>query len=146
MILNLEANPIAELGIRVRSILGVPEVVLTDTIISSPVFITKAEKFINKNIKEYETLDKDLIEIATIYYICYLICPGMYSRLPKRMENLSTKTLLQDIDWDKMALEMLEKSIETLEEAIALETDEDINYSVTFAKLSASSEYPNPNV
>ena len=87
MVINLEDNPIDELGIRVRAIMGVPELVLLDEIISSPVFITKAEKYINKNIEEYEELDKRLIEIATIYYICYLLCPGMYARLPKQMER-----------------------------------------------------------
>ena len=66
MVINLEDNPIDELGIRVRAIMGVPELVLLDEIISSPVFITKAEKYINKNIEEYEELDKRLIEIATI--------------------------------------------------------------------------------
>lgn len=145
MVINLEDNPIDELGIRVRAIMGVPELVLLDEIISSPVFITKAEKYINKNIEEYEELDKRLIEIATIYYICYLLCPGMYARLPKQMENVSTKTVLQSIDWDKMAIDMLGKCNEILEEAISEVTD-DIDYSVSFAVLTDSSEYPNTNI
>lgn len=145
MVINLEDNPIDELGIRVRAIMGVPELVLLDEIISSPVFITKAEKYINKNIEEYEELDKRLIEIATIYYICYLLCPGMYARLPKQMENVSTKTVLQSIDWDKMAIDMLGKCNEILEEAISEVTD-DIDYSVSFAVLTNSSEYPNTNI
>lgn len=145
MVINLEDNPIDELGIRVRAIMGVPELVLLDEIISSPVFITKAEKYINKNIEEYEGLDKRLIEIATIYYICYLLCPGMYARLPKQMENVSTKTVLQSIDWDKMAIDMLGKCNEILEEAISEVTD-DIDYSVSFAVLTDSSEYPNTNI
>ena len=142
MQIDLEKNKIDELGMRVRAIMGVPELILIDDVISSPVFITKAEKYINKNIKEYDNLDENLIEIATIYYICYLLCPGMYARLPKQMENISTKTILQGIDWDKMALEMLDKCNETLNQAIS-EIGEDINYSFTFAALSASSEYPN---
>lgn len=145
MVINLEDNPIDELGIRVRAIMGVPELVLLDDIISSPVFITKAEKYINKNIEEYEGLDERLIEIATIYYICYLLCPGMYARLPKQMENVSTKTVLQSIDWDKMAIDMLGKCNEILEEAISEVTD-DIDYSVSFAVLTDSSEYPNTNI
>lgn len=145
MVINLEDNPIDELGTRVRAIMGVPELVLLDDIISSPVFITKAEKYINKNIEEYEELDERLIEIATIYYICYLLCPGMYARLPKQMENVSTKTVLQSIDWDKMAIDMLGKCNEILEEAISEVTD-DIDYSVSFAVLTDSSEYPNTNI
>ena len=145
MVIDLEENPIDELGDRVRAIMGVPELVLLDDTISSPVFITKAEKYINKNIQEYEGLDENLIEIATIYYICYLLCPGMYSRLPKQMENVSTKTVLQSIDWDKMALDMLGKCNEILEEAI-LEVGDDIDYSVSFAVLTDSSEYPNTNI
>ena len=66
-------------------------------------------------------------------------------RLPKQMENVSTKTILQSIDWDKMALDMLDKCSETINDAI-LEIDEDIDYSVSFAVLTNSSEYPNTTI
>lgn len=145
MKIDLEENPIDELEVRVRAIMGVPELILIDDIISSPTFITRAEIFINKRIKDYENLDDRLIEIATIYYICYLLCPGMYARLPKQMENVSTKTILQNIDWDKMALEMLGKCNEVLDDAIS-EVDDSVDYSVSFATLTASSEYPNTNI
>lgn len=145
MKIDLEENSIDDLGTRVRAIMGVPELILIDDVISSPVFITRAEKYINKSIKDYEGLDENLIQIATIYYICYLLCPGMYARLPKQMENVSTKTVLQSIDWDKMALDMLAKCNEVLEEAI-LEIDEKIDYSVSFAVLTDSSEYPNTTI
>lgn len=145
MTINLEENPIDELEVRVRAIMGVPELILLDDTISSPVFLKRAEYYINKNIKDYEELDTSLIEIATIYYICYLLCPGMYARLPKQMENTSTKTILQTIDWDNMAIEMLNKCNEILDEAIA-QVDEDIDYSVSFATLTDSSEYPNENI
>lgn len=69
----------------------------------------------------------------------------MYSRLPKQMENISTKTVLQGIDWNSMALDMLGKCNEILEEAIS-EVNEDIDYSVSFATLTASSEYPNTTI
>lgn len=138
-------NKIEDLGTRVRAILGVPEDFLTDNIISSPVFITKAEKYINKNIVEYEGLDESLIKISYIYYICYLLCDGMYARLPKQMENVSTKTILQSINWDNKAIEMLNKCNETLEEAIE-EIGEDIEYGNSFAILTDSSEYPNTNI
>ena len=145
MTIDLEKNPIEDLEDRVRAIMGVPKLILIDDVISSPVFLSRAEKYINRQIKEYEELDEDLVKIATLYYICYLLCPGMYARLPKQMENVSTKTVLQNIDWDKMALDMLAKSNEVLEEAI-LEVDEDVDYSVSFAVLTGSSEYPNENI
>ena len=145
MKINLEDNPIDELEVRVRAIMGVPELILLNDVITSPDFLIRAERYINKRIKEYDNLDESLIQIATIYYICYLLCPGMYARLPKQMENVSTKTVLQNIDWDKMALEMLGKCNDLLEEAI-LEIGEDIDYSVSFATLTASSEYPNTNI
>lgn len=145
MTINLEENPIDELEVRVRAIMGVPKLILLDDTISSPVFLKRAEYYINKNIKDYEELDTSLIEIATIYYICHLLCPGMYARLPKQMENTSTKTILQTIDWDNMAIEMLNKCNEILDEAIA-QVDEDIDYSVSFATLTDSSEYPNENI
>ena len=145
MTIDLETNPIEDLEDRVRAIMGVPELILIDDVISSPVFLARAEKYINRRIKEYEELDESLIQIATLYYICYLLCPGMYARLPKQMENVSTKTVLQNIDWDKMALDMLAKCNEVLEEAL-LEIDEDIDYSVSFAVLTDSSEYPNETI
>ena len=142
MVIDIEEKAIENIGVRVRAILGVPELILMDEVITSPDFLKKAEKYINKNIKDYEGLDEILIEIAFIYYICYLLCPGMYSRLPKQMENISTKTILQSTNWNNMALEMLSKCNETLEEAI-LEVSDEIDYSVSFATLTDSSEYPN---
>ena len=145
MTIDLEASPIEDLEDRVRAIMGVPELILIDDVISSPVFLTRAEKYINRRIREYEELDENLVQIATLYYICYLLCPGMYARLPKQMENVSTKTVLQNIDWDKMALDMLAKCNEVLEEAL-LEIEEDVDYSVSFAVLTDSSEYPNETI
>ena len=140
----VDKNKIENLGIRVRAILGVPEEYLTDDIISSPTFAIKASKYINKNISEYEDLDENLLNIAFIYYICYLLCSGMSARLPKQMENVNTKTVLQSIDWDSKALEMLGQCNDTLEEA--LEDIEDIQYGETFAVLSDASEYPNTSI
>lgn len=145
MVINFEEKPIEQLGIKVRAIMGVPELILLDSTITSPIFLKKAEKYINKNIEEYDGLDEILIEIAAIYYICYLLCPGMYARLPKQMENVSTKTVLQGIDWNSMALDMLGKCNEALEEAISDVTD-DIDYSVSFATLTDASEYPNTTI
>lgn len=134
-----------ELPNRARAILGVPEEILTDEIISSPIFDLKASKYINKKIKEYENIDNDLLEIAYIYYVCYLLCTGMYARLPKQMENTSTKTILQTINWDERALDMLSTCDETIDMAVS-EIVEDLETGNTFAVLTSSSEYPNTTI
>lgn len=145
MTVDFTENKIDDLPIRVRAIMGVPDLILLDDVISSPDFLLRANKYINKIIKEYEDLDTSLLEIAAIYYICYLICPGMYARLPKQMENTSTKTILQSINWDAMAIEMLGKCNGILDDAIS-EVNDDIDYSVSFAVLTSSSEYPNDTI
>lgn len=132
---------IDELPKRVRAILGVPEELLTDDVILSIDFLIQAEAYVNNKIKEYEGLNEALIEIAYIYYICYLLCLGMYSRLPKQMENLSTKTVLQTIDWDSKALECLGKSNELILDTIN-EVEEEDMYN-TAATLSDETTYPN---
>lgn len=138
-----------ELGIRIRAIMGIPEEILDDSVINSPTFKVKAEKYINKKISNYteEQLSSqvELIDIAYLYYISYLLCTGMYARLPKQMENVSTKTILQTIDWDSKALEMLNKCDEIMDEIIS-EIDDDFQYGNTFAVLTNSSDYPNTNI
>ena len=115
MTINYSVEDIENFELQVRSILGVPEELLTDEVIDSPLFISKANKYINRNIKDYSDLDENLLQIALVYYVSYLLCPGMYARLPKQMGNVSTKTVLQDINWDEKALEMLDKANETLD-------------------------------
>ena len=136
------------IGKRVRAILGVPEAILTNEIISSSIFKKQAENYINKNIKEYlELIDKNnlnLLEISSMYYISYLLCSGMDARLPKQMENLSTKTVLNSINWDEKALEMLNNAEEVLEQFLEDYTDEN-GYS-TFADLSDEMDYPETNI
>ena len=136
------------IGKRIRAILGVPEAILTNEIISSSIFKEQAENFINKNIAEFlELIDKNntnLLEISSMYYIAYLLCSGMDARLPKQMENLSTKTVLNSINWDEKAIEMLNMSNEILEEF--LEDYPDDNGYNTFADLSDEMEYPETNI
>jgi hypothetical protein len=138
-----------ELGARIRAIMGIPEEILDDSIINSPTFKIKASKYINKKIADYTeqelSSNMELLNIAYLYYICYLLCTGMYARLPKQMENVSTKTILQTIDWDSMALEMLNKCDEIMDEIIS-EIDDDFQYGNTFAVLTDSSDYPNTNI
>jgi len=140
MTINFEKNKVEDLESRVRAVLGVPEEFLENEVISSPSFLIKANKYINKKIKDYEDLDESLIKIGYIYYVCYLLCSGMSARLPKQMENVNTKTVLQSIDWNKKALEMLDMCNGAIEDAIE-EYSED-EYQSTFAVLSNSSEYP----
>ena len=137
-----------EVGTRIRAIMGVPEEILDDSVISSPTFKIKAGRYINKKIADYTdeqlSTSLELLNIAYLYYIGYLLCTGMYARLPKQMENVNSKTVLQTIDWDSKALEMLGMCDDTIDEAIA--DIEDIQYGNTFAVLSDSSEYPNTNI
>ena len=144
MNIDFDAKPISNLPTRARAILGVPDVYLPDEVINSPVFTAKASKYVNKKIAEYEDLDSSLINIAFVYYVCYLLCTGMYARLPKQMENVNTKTVLQNIDWDSKALEMLGMCDETLEDAIS--DVEETQYGITMAVLSDASEYPNTTI
>jgi len=141
--------PKKELGIRIRAIMGVPEEILDDEVINSPTFKVKANKYINKKITDYteEQLSSsyELLDIAYLYYICYLLCTGMYARLPKQMENVSTKTILQTIDWDSKALEMLDTCNAIMDDIIS-EIDDGFQYGNTFAVLTDSSDYPNTNI
>lgn len=136
-----------EISKRVRAIIGVPEQVLTDDVISSPTFIKKAEFFINNSIKEHLNIITDdtefyMLEIAAMYYIGHLLCVGMYARLPKQMENLSTKTILQNINWDKLALDLLDKAREAIDDFLEMYDIEETNIGFTFADLSDEQDYP----
>lgn len=165
--LNLEDEEISK---RVRAILGVPDNFLTDEVICSPIFKNKAVSYINKAISDYAERIKEIIEefekqneeilepekkvkfdfglleIASMYYISYALCIGMDARLPKQMENLSTKTLLQNINWDEKALELLNRCDEAIEDFLEENGIDDTNIYNTFAELSAESQYPNTNL
>lgn len=140
---------IEEISKRIRSIIGVPENFLENEVITSPVFIKKAESYINKLIKDVlELIDEnnlDLLDIASMYYISYLLCVGMDARLPKQMENISTKTILQTINWDEKALELLDKANEVVYDFLE-DYNEDENYYSSFAELSTEQSYPEENV
>lgn len=140
----INEKKIEDLSSKVRAILGVPEDFLTDEIISSPAFAIKADKYINKAIKEYEGLDENLLCVAYVYYVCYLLCIGMEARLPKQMEDVNTKTILQNIDWAGKALELLGNCDDLIDDAIEEITD--VQYGDSFAVLTDSSEYPNTSI
>lgn len=149
MAIDFEKTP-EELGNQVRAILGVPQEFLTDEVISSPVFLKQAETYINKKISEYTikqgSIPEELLKIGYIYYVCYLLCLGMYARLPKQMDNINTKTILLSIDWNQMALDMLDRCDEIVDNALEDFQDEDINYGNTYAVLTDASEYPNTTI
>ena len=138
-----------EIGKRVRAIIGVPEAFLSDDVISSPVFVKKTESCINNSIKEYLELieeDNGLLDVASMYHLSYLLCVGMEARLPKQMENLSTKTLLQNISWDEKALLMLNNAEETLGQLFSEYDIDEGNLYGTFAELSSEMDYPETSV
>lgn len=149
MAIDFEEIP-EELGNQVRAILGVPQEFLTDEVISSPVFLKQAETYINKKISEYTikqgSTPEELLKIGYIYYVCYLLCLGMYARLPKQMDNVNTKTILLSIDWNQMALDMLDRCDEIVNNVLEDFQDEDINYGNTYAVLTDASEYPNTTI
>ena len=149
MAIDFEKTP-EELGNQVRAILGVPQEFLTNEVISSPVFLKQAETYINKKISEYTikqgSTPEELLKIGYIYYVCYLLCLGMYARLPKQMDNVNTKTILLSIDWNQMALDMLDRCDEIVDNALEDFQDEDINYGNTYAVLTDASEYPNTTI
>ena len=137
-----------ELSKRVRAVIGVPLEFLEDDVIFSPVFIKKTEAYINRRIKEYlETINVEdqMLDIASVYYIAYLLCSGMDARLPKQMDNISTKTILQSISWDKKAMEFLDQCGETIDQLLE-EYNVEETFSLTFADISAEQSYPESNV
>ena len=75
MIKETNQTIIKDLGIKVRAIMGVPEVLLPDEVIASPIFINKSEKYVENYLKEYKDskFDDNTLTIAQIYYICYLL-------------------------------------------------------------------------
>ena len=60
-----------EVGTRIRAIMGVPEEILDNSVISSPTFKIKAGRYINKKIADYtdEQLSTSL-ELLNIAYLC----------------------------------------------------------------------------
>ena len=149
MAIEFEENE-EELGMKVRAILGVPSEFLTDEVISSPVFLEQAKNYINKKIINYtieaNSTAEGLLKIGYIYYICYLLCIGMYARPPKQMDNVNTKTILLSIDWNQMALEMKDRCDGTIDDALEEFQEEEITYGNTYAVLTDASEYPNTTI
>lgn len=143
---KMEDSYVSDLPTRSRAILGVPMEFIDDDVILSPTYLIQSASFINARLAEYEDYKEDFnnyyIQISYIYYVCYLLCSGMYARLPHQMENVNTKTVLQTIDWDKKALEYLDKANEMLDQAIEELLGED-SIGNSFATLSDETSYPN---
>lgn len=135
-----------EIAERVIAVMGIPGEFLNQEDIVSPEYKIKAEKYILKKIKEIvdelKDFEKESVRMAYIYYLIYLISPSMPVRLPQRMENISTKTLLQSIDWKEFGEEMLKRCDDLLDELLE---DHDIELPIgnTFVELSDQVPYPN---
>lgn len=139
-----------ELAKRVKTIIGIPEPFLNDETIISPEFKNKSEIYINNFLKEIKDIvieneTQNLINMSAIYYIAYLLCVSMPIRLPSRMENISTKTLLQTIDWYKFSDEMLGRCDDLLNKILEDEGIE-ISYGSTIIALSDETTYPNTTI
>lgn len=144
----------SDLSNRVKSVIGIPDAFLNDSVITSPDFKYKAEIYINSQLNElneiYEEEEKEvseevqrLIDMSAIYYIAYLLCVSMPVRLPNRMENISTKTLLQTIDWYKFAEEMLGRCDDLLNKILEDEEVDSSTLGNTIIALSDETTYPN---
>ena len=132
---------------RVKSVFGLPEELLSSEDIVSPEFKIKAKKYINRKLESIineiaEKYEKESVKMAYIYYIVYLIAPTMPLRVPQRMENISTKTILQTIDWNEFANEMLNRCDDLLEDLLEDHGVETVLGS-TFVELSDAVPYPN---
>lgn len=134
-----------EIVARVQTVFGIPKVMFDGEDIVSPVFVSKAKKYVEKRLNEIEEIedaDQEMVKIAFIYYLCYLIAPTMYTRLPQKMENISTKTTMFNIDWYKFAEEML-KNCEDILEDLLEEYGIELVYGTTAVDLSDEAPYPN---
>ena len=134
-----------EIITRVQTVFGIPKVMFDGEDIVSPVFVSKAKKYVEKRLNEIEEIeeaDQEMVKIAFIYYLCYLIAPNMYTRLPQKMENISTKTTMFNIDWYKFAEEML-KNCEDIIEDLLEEYGIELVYGTTAVDLSDEAPYPN---
>lgn len=139
-----------DISARVKSVIGIPDVFLSDVTITSPDFKDKAEMYINSQLKEIQNkkvsgTEQDLIDMSAIYYISYLLCISMPIRLPQRMENISTKTLLQNIDWYKFGEEMLGRCDDLLNKILE-DNDIVIQSGTTMIALSDEMSYPNTSI
>lgn len=144
----------ATISNRVKSVIGVPDAFLSDSTITSPDFKVQAETYINDQLSEIvdnypeETKPEQLqskINVSAIYYICSQLAISMPVRLPIRMENISTKTLLQTIDWFKFSEEMLGRCNSILDDILEDEGVESV-LGNTFIALSDETTYPNASI
>lgn len=135
-----------EIAERVIAVFGIPGEFLNQEDIVSPEYKIKAKNYVFKKLKEIKDEIKDYeyenVKMAYIYYLVYLISPSMPVRLPQRMENISTKTLLQSIDWKEFGEEMLNRCNDLLDQLLE---DHDIELIIgnTFVELSDQAPYPN---
>lgn len=132
---------------RVRWLLGVNSVFLPNEEILSPLFSNETKRYIDKYLSLIETeevADKDLINLidnSYVYYLAYQLCLGMPSRLPIKMENISTKTTLVEVDWEKKAEDLLAKCNSVLDDILE-EFEIELDVTTTIIDMSDEVSYP----
>lgn len=133
----------------VRYNIGVDEVYVSNQDILSPTNDVMFKNFLKKqtaDLPDQEITADSLIELIDAAKVCYTssrIARTMNTRLPIRMENLSTKTLLAETDWDALADKMEASASELLADLVdELATEETIVGS-TIVDLTGSNEYTN---
>ena len=135
-----------EIANRVVSVIGIPKELLNPEDIVSPEYKIKTKKYILKKLKniisDIKDYEKENIRMAYVYYLVYLIAPTMPVRLPQRMENISTKTQFQTIDWNEFANEMYNRCEDLLNDLLE-EHGEELVIGNTMVDLSDSVPYPN---
>ena len=93
---------------RVRNLLGVEDMYLTDEDIRHPEIIDLAEAEMVARFPNYATLTGPFrvwLEAATVSYCAMLLCPTMKARLPVREQSLHLNRELT-VDWDKRKEEL----------------------------------------
>lgn len=136
-----------EIARRVKSVFGIPNVLLEDEDIISPEYKIRAEKYIKRKLStiynDIKEIEKGNIQIAYIYYLAYLICPSMQIRLPQKMKNISTETDMQTINWYTLGQEMLNRCDEIIDDLIDEYSEEETTLGNTIVELSDTVSYPN---
>lgn len=136
--------------LRIKYILGIPSIsdfLIKEEVVAAEIF-GEAQIFINKFTKKYPDVDweadKERLESVLIVYSGYLLCPSMQVRIPEKMKDIDTETILK-IDWNTLEDKLLiraNKMLDDLLEDLGIEIP---TYGLTLMELTDEAAYPNPN-
>lgn len=91
----------------VRSRLGATENELPDSEINQDLVLQVAETVVIRRVPGYALIadsnDLLFLKLATISYICYLLCPSMSRRVKTEVATIDMKWKKDKVDWDKKA-------------------------------------------